>query len=176
MTLKKRNNICSKRSDPVSRFPQKLIRQIVQEVEEGLSRKEACAKYGMTYGTVGEWMKKYGSEQYHANKKLHFSSHQRRSIVWALQEGRMTKDEAHLIHKVGKRTLGTWLREAKKEDCELADFNQHAMMINKNNYSEVDLYKQLSEAKLKIKALEIMIDIAEQQFKIPIRKKPGAKQ
>jgi hypothetical protein len=38
------------------------------------------------------------------------------------------------------------------------------------------LQKALEEAQLKIKALNTLIDVAEDQFKIPIRKKPGAKQ
>ena len=38
------------------------------------------------------------------------------------------------------------------------------------------LKKVLEEAQLKIKALNTLIDVAEDQFKIPIRKKPGAKQ
>jgi transposase len=38
------------------------------------------------------------------------------------------------------------------------------------------LRKALEEAELKIKALNTLIDVAEDQFKIPIRKKPGAKQ
>ncbi|MNF06951.1 hypothetical protein D3C87_1991320 [compost metagenome] len=38
------------------------------------------------------------------------------------------------------------------------------------------LQKALMEANLKIKALDTMIDIAEEQLKIDIRKKSGAKQ
>jgi hypothetical protein len=38
------------------------------------------------------------------------------------------------------------------------------------------LEQQLAEAQLKIRALETMIDIAEEQLKIDIRKKSGAKQ
>jgi TolA-binding protein len=38
------------------------------------------------------------------------------------------------------------------------------------------LQQQLQEAQLKIAALETMIEIAEKQYKIEIRKKPGAKQ
>jgi len=39
-----------------------------------------------------------------------------------------------------------------------------------------DIQKELMSAKLKIAALETMIDLAEEQFKINIRKKYGAKQ
>ena len=38
------------------------------------------------------------------------------------------------------------------------------------------LQEALEEAQLKIKALNTLIDVAEDQFKISIRKKPGAKQ
>jgi transposase-like protein len=118
----------------------------------------------------------YGSEIYHATKRVSFSSQQKRSITRAIQEGRMTKDEAHLIHEVGKKTLNTWLREAMQEDKELVCFNHDDMAVKQINYSGTELQNELAEARLKIKALEIMIDIAEEQFKIAIRKKSGAKQ
>jgi hypothetical protein len=38
------------------------------------------------------------------------------------------------------------------------------------------LRKALEEAELKIKALNTLIDVAEDQLKVQIRKKPGAKQ
>jgi hypothetical protein len=38
------------------------------------------------------------------------------------------------------------------------------------------LKKALEEAELKIKALNTLIDVAEDKFKIKIRKKPGARQ
>lgn len=38
------------------------------------------------------------------------------------------------------------------------------------------LEKQLEEATIKNIALETLVDVAEQEFAIPIRKKPGAKQ
>jgi hypothetical protein len=88
----------------------------------------------------------------------------------------MTKEEAHLIHKVGKRTLSTWLREAKREDNDLVGLNQEDMTAKQTNLSGIELQKKLVAATLKIQALEIMIDIAEEQFKIAIRKKSGAKQ
>ncbi len=176
MSEKKYKTIPSKRNDPTSRFHKQLVLQIVREVEQGFSRKEACDKYGMAYCTLGEWMSRFGSPVYQLTKRSHFSSQQRRSIIRAIREGRMTKDEANLIHKVGKKTLSTWLREAKQEDSELVCFNQNDMAVKQINYSGSDLQKELAQAQLKIKALETMIDIAEEQFKIAIRKKSGAKQ
>ena len=39
-----------------------------------------------------------------------------------------------------------------------------------------ELEKQLQDAEIKNITLETMVDVAEKQFKLPIRKKPGAKQ
>lgn len=47
---------------------------------------------------------------------------------------------------------------------------------NKQSKSIKELEKQLSEANLKIAALEIMIQVAEEDLGIEIRKKPGTKQ
>src|SRR5450755_480745 len=105
MSEKKYKSIPSKRSDRSSRFHKQLVVEIVREIEEGLPRKEACEKYSMAYSTLGEWMIRYGSEIYHATKRISFSAQQRRSITRTIQEGRMTKDEALLIHKVVKKTL-----------------------------------------------------------------------
>lgn len=176
MLQKKYKSIPSTRDNPTIAFPKALVVQIVREVEEGLCRKEACSRYGMAYCTLAEWMSRFGSADYHASKRLHFSIHQRRSIVRAIQQKRMTKAEAHLIHKVGKKTLSSWLREAKLEENELVGLNQQNMIAKQIDYSGIELQNELTEARLKIKALETMIDIAEQQFKISIRKKSGAKQ
>lgn len=38
------------------------------------------------------------------------------------------------------------------------------------------LERQLDDAQLKVKALNVLVDIAEKEYKIPLRKKAGAKQ
>jgi|SRR4030095_200252 transposase len=172
----KKYNIKSKRSDPTSQFDKRLILQIVQEVEAGLPRKKACLMYGMAYTTINEWMRNFASESYRAGRRAVFSEQERRKIVRLVQEQKITKQQAQELYKVGKKALNTWLLNAKKEEAELVRSNLNDMPIDPLSYSQIELTKQLSEAKLKIKALETMIDIAEQQFKISIRKKSGAKQ
>ena len=169
-------NIKSKRSDPTSQFDKRLILQIVKEVEAGLPRKKACLMYGMAYTTINEWMRNFASEIYQAGRRAVFSEQERRKIVRLVQDQKITKQQAQELYKVGKKALNSWLFNAKKEEAELVSSNLTDMPIDPFNYSQIELNKQLCEAKLKIKALETMIDIAEQQFKIPIRKKPGAKQ
>lgn len=176
MLVKKRNCILSKRDNPASQFDKRLILQIVKEVEEGLPRKQACSIYGMAYGTMNEWIRKYASDSYQASRKKVFSDHERRKIVRLIQTQKITKQQAQKLYKVGKKALNAWLLNAKKEEAELVISNPNDMPIEPVSYLPSELRKQLNEANLKIKALETMIDIAEQQFKIPIRKKFGAKQ
>ena len=176
MSSKRQKMPSSKRVDPNSQFEKKLVFQIVKQVEEGLSRNEACNKYGMAYSTLCGWMSRYGSESYQALKRPVLSNQLKGSIVRAIQEGRMTKDEAQLIYKVQKGTLSEWIQKKKQQDNELVGFNDNNMAATQINSLGTDLQNELAEARLKIKALETMIDIAEEQFKIAIRKKPGAKQ
>lgn len=176
MLVKKRNYINSTRSNPASQFDKRLILQIVKEVEDGLPRKEACLIYGMAYCTMNEWIRKYASESYRATQRVVFTDQQRRKIVRLIQDRKITKQQAQKLYKVGKKALNDWLLSAKKEEAELVKSNHNDMTIEPISCSSIEAGKQLKEASLKIKALETMIDIAEQQFKIPIRKKFGAKQ
>ena len=175
MSLETNKSIRIQRVDKYQPFGKSLILQIVQEVESGLCRKQACITYGMAYFTLGEWMRKYGSETYHMTKRPFFSPKEKRSAVRAVCENRMTKAEACIAYKVQKGILNAWLLKFKREEEELAVITQPAIM-NLTSCTKGAIQKDLSDALLKIRALETMIDIAEEQFKISIRKKSGAKQ
>jgi transposase-like protein len=138
--------------------------QIVQEVESGsLSPKQACIKYGMGYGTITVWMGKYGS----VAKRRVFTQQQKRSVVRSVIDGRVTKKEACIANQIEQGLLNVWIRKYKEESGELPTSNLET------SASQTD---ELREAQLRIRALETMIDIAEEEFKISIRKKSGAKQ
>ena len=72
-----------------------------------------------------------------------------------------------------------WLLKFKDEKVELCALNP-SVMAKKNKRvlpTDVDTLQQaLEQAELKIKALNTLIDVAEEQLKISIRKKSGAKQ
>ena len=57
------------RSKKQERYDKRLILKIVKEVEEGLPRKEANRLYGLGKSTLDNWMKRYGSSEYHQNIK-----------------------------------------------------------------------------------------------------------
>ena len=162
-------------------FNKELIEQIVKSVERGATRKEVINRYGMKKSTLSDWMREYGSPAYHASQKP-LSVVQRRSMVRGIEEGRMTIAEAKLaFNLLSTQVVKKYLQQSEKEK---AEFTRISTLMDKNEarseaISSEDvqaLKKALEEAELKIKALNTLIDVAEDQFKIPIRKKPGAKQ
>jgi hypothetical protein len=130
-------------------------------------------------------MRDFGSPAYHASKQGHIGQQQKRSIVRAIQEGRMTIFEARAAYKVNSTaTITTWIKELKRENAELVASNTAFMANQKpDQQSDADTkkalaeaLKKLEEAELKVQALNTLIDVAEEQFKIAIRKKAGARQ
>jgi transposase len=162
-------------------FSKQSILEIVRAVERGAKRREVINRYGMAKSTLSDWMREHGSPTYHASIKP-LSVPDRRSLVRGIEEGRMTLAEAKAAYNLSSTlVVKRYLREAEREKAEL---QRIATLMDKNEVrseaiSSQDvkaLKKALEEAELKIKALNTLIDVAEDQFKIPIRKKPGAKQ
>ena len=180
MTKKSSKHVGSTRSNPQAKFSKKQIDAVVEEIESGsLTRTEACQKYGMAYGTVLDWMKRYASS-YAATKRVQLSPQQQRQVASAVVEGRMTIQEAQAAYNIVRSgTVRRWVSVYKQQNRELAGFHQSSSQMPTSADTITTSHepdKALQEARLKIAALETMIDIAEQHFNISIRKKPGAKQ
>ena len=155
------------------------IRTAVSSVEAGIRRKIVCEQYGVGLSTLDVWMRLYGSAHYHAHKRRAFTPQQKRNIVRAITEGRLNVKEAAIANSIAVDTIQGWMRIIDQENTELAVLNRSVMAQQLPASPSGDLkalQQQLQEAQLKIAALETMIEIAEKQFKIEIRKKPGAKQ
>lgn len=156
-------------------FSRHFITQVLAEVESGFSRIETCEKYGIGYNTLGEWIVRYGSKEYLSTAKQWFTDQQRRSVVRNVVEGRMTILEANLAYKIkGKRTISGWIRKYEQNNDDI-DLKQ-SIMAPPLDSQQQDLQKALTASRLKVLALETMIDVAEQELKIKIRKKFGARQ
>jgi len=169
------------RADRFSRYDKRLILKIVKEVEEGLPRKEAIRIYGLGPTTIGAWMRTYGSRYYQQHlKRNNYSNLQKRTIVSAVEQGRMSIREAQVAYKVkDAKTIRDWVNHYKSEKVEICIETKPLMGKNKKKLDKVPtpaLQKALEEAELKIKALNTLIDVAEEQLKIDIRKKSGARQ
>mgnify|MGYP003576935037 FL=1 len=160
-------------------FDKRLIKEIVALVEQGLPRRAALEKYGMTKSTLGLWMRNFGSREYQNSKRTRYPVTLRRSVVRAV-EGGMTISQAQVAFNIKSHTaIGRWIKKEREEKANLVIDNPIPMSKKpkkENKESVKALQQALAEAQLKIKALDTMIDIAEEQLKINIRKKSGAKQ
>jgi transposase len=169
------------RASRQSHYDKRLILKIVKEVEEGLPRKEAIRIYGLGKASIDGWMKEYGSVHYHDHiKRKKYTNLQKRTIVSAIEQGRMSLKEAQVSYKIkSSRIIREWLRQYKSEKVEICIEKQVPMSKKKKvpvTSQTAALQKALQEAELKIKALNTLIDVAEEQLKIDIRKKSGARQ
>lgn len=164
-----------------SRYDKRLILKIVKEVEAGLPRKEANRIYGLGKASLDGWMKNYGSPEYKENmRRKSYSNLQKRTVVTAIEQGRMSIKEAQTAYGVKtEKIIRNWLAQYKKEKVEICIITESVMAKKSKPISTAQaeaLQKALEEAELKIKALNTLIDVAEEQLKIDIRKKSGAKQ
>ena len=164
-----------------SHYDKRLILKVVKEVEAGLPRKEANRIYELGKSCLYNWMRKYGSMNYQQNiKRKIFSNLQKRTVVTAIEQGRMSIKEAQTAYGVkNEKIIRNWLSQYKTEKVELCIITEPVMAKKLKPISAAQaesLQKALKEAELKIKALNMLIDVAEEQLKIDIRKKSGAKQ
>lgn len=169
------------RANRQSHYDKRLILKIVKEVEEGLPRKEATRIYALGKTTLDAWLRDYGSPDYQEHiKRKNYSNLHKRTIVAAVEQGRMSIKEAQVAYKIkSAKTIREWLQQYKSEKVEICIETKQPMGKNKktaDSASTAVLQKALQEAELKIKALNTLIDVAEEQLKISIRKKSGARQ
>jgi transposase len=102
-------------------------------------------------------------------------------VVGEYLAGGMTLRELERKHGVNFRTIHRWVKECEgaKGSEESAKGKARRALVVKETEQPKDvrrLQRELEEARLYNKLLNAMIDIAEEQFEIPIRKKRGAKQ
>jgi transposase len=164
------------------RFSKPLILEIVRQVENGLSRGVIVEQYKISRSTISEWMRDYGSAAYHAARRGHLSQANKTSILRAVLDGRMTVREAMIAYRVSSSTINQWIRTYKREKGELASimgnkkYSRDKQTEDASDIEKESLKRALEQAQLQIQALNTLIDVAEDKFKIAIRKKAGAKQ
>lgn len=153
-------------------YDKRLILKIVEEVEAGFPRKIAVEKYKISHPSLNTWMQKYGSVHYHENiKRRSYTKLEKRTII----TGKLTVKQAKITYNIKtEKIIREWLLQYKSEKVEICIEN--TLPMAKDKPSSKDLEKEaLQEAELKIKALNTLINVAEDQLKIDIRKKSGAK-
>ncbi len=177
----------SKNNDPLLKkkrkvFDKRVLRKAVQDVEDGVPRSEVLLTYSMCENTLGVALKRYGSEHYHQSKRASISKLTKNSVVAAVQTGRMTIDQATMACNVkDPATIRMWIKTAQYQQEELIAVNCAPMPKPGKQKTPLELEnerlkKQLEYVQLQLLAVNTLIDVAEKQLKISIRKKPGAKQ
>jgi len=101
----------------------------------------------------------------------------RRWLALELTEGRLSIDQASKRFKIPAQSISL----IKKQFAPQVVFLEEMTEAEKHKLEELQkrikqLEKQLEDAAIKNIALETLVDVAEKQLNIPIRKKPGAKQ
>lgn len=158
-----------------------MILKIVKEVENGLPRKEANRIYGLGKASLDGWMRDYGSPEYQEKiKRRSYPKLQKRTIVTAIEQGRLTIKDAKTAYNIkSEKIIRNLIVQYKSEKVEICIENTSPIAKDKPSSKDLEkeaLQKALLEAELRIKALNTVIDVAEEQLKIDIRKKSGAKQ
>ena len=117
------------RESKQSHYDKRLILKVVKEVESGLPRKEANRIYGLGKSTLYNWMRDYGSMNYQQNiKRKSFSNLQKRTVVTAIEQGRMSIKEARIAYGIKtEKIIRNWLTQYKTEKVELCVVTEPVM-------------------------------------------------
>ncbi|MGH2643282.1 MAG: hypothetical protein ACRDE2_04990 [Chitinophagaceae bacterium] len=163
-------------------FQESLRDELIKAMEAGTPRSVIVYQYGVSRSTLCDWMRNHSSKEYQSKQRgSHLTEVEKRRIVRMIEQGELTPHSARKANGISGSTLQKWLRASKKENVELAVYDPIEMKAKALGSELPDtekeaLKKALEEAQLKISALNTLIDVAEDQFKIAIRKKAGARQ
>jgi transposase len=110
----------------------------------------------------------------------HYSAVFKKNVVSEVLSGKMNKDEAKRVYGIrGKSTVLRWIRKFESQEV------RPIVMTKKKSSSDLskeealakvkELEKALRLAEIKAAGYSMMIDIAEKELKVPIRKKLDTK-
>jgi transposase len=174
--MKKENEIVFKRdkNGHVSRSQSRVpVHQLVEAIESGVySFEQARERYGIKQETLVNWMRLYSSNpNYHSGR--YFTKEQKQQILLEAEQPGVTVISVCRKYQISPNTIEKW----RKKYCFAGSSNQAirpGMEINTAQINELN--GTIRELKLKVLALETMIEIAERECNYPIRKKCGTKQ
>lgn len=177
------NYVGNGRYGPVANYELSFIREVITELEEGMPMRELLLVRQLKRTTVNAWIEKYASTEL-KNSRKRPSVQVKRSVVRAITSGTMSIAEVMRAYNISRPSIKEWLEiYQQQENCDLEVINVAGLNKRKSSSTQKTdneqvkvLQQQLADAQLKIAALNTLIDVAEEQLKINIRKKPGARQ
>jgi transposase-like protein len=111
----------------------------------------------------------------------YYSDEFKRSVVNEVLKGILSKEGARVKYGIkGSSAVLNWIRKFDGSKSRPMDtkkkLGSSGKTLEELEAENQRLKQELEMEQLRTRALNVMIDIAEDQFKIPIRKKSGAKQ
>jgi len=102
----------------------------------------------------------------------------KREVICLVQSGNLTKAEASRKFGIkGHSTILKWIRKFEGPDPPKSFMKEYDKLDKKALIKRIkELERQLEDEQIRSFGYSKMIDIAEEQLKIPIRKKPDTKQ
>jgi len=104
-------------------------------------------------------------------------------VINEVLSGKLTKEQARRKYNIkGKSAILNWIRRLNLELTSISDNSFVKLNMSKQSFSPEELQKKiqeleaaLEEANFKTQAYSTMIDVAEKELKIKIRKKSSTK-
>jgi transposase len=133
-------------------------------------------------------MKEESDKQYVRRSSKDYSYSFKLSVIQEIEQGLLSIKEAHEKYGIqGSHTVATWLKKygnfdmsnkvnsamSKSNEQKLLELEQKVRLLEKQKAA---LEHQLERSDKKAIFFDMMIDIAEEEFKIPIRKKLSPEQ
>jgi transposase-like protein len=151
----------------------KQIKEFVSEIEkDDLCIAEAAERFNTNARRIRTWLTQY-SKTIEVKEKPRLPEEIKKTIVRDVQAGVTTAKEAAKKYSVREQTINNWLDKYSIKTPIGEKYIQKTDIELQNDKRSL---KELEELKLKILALETMIDVAEKELNIDIRKKSGTKQ
>jgi len=107
-----------------------------------------------------------------------YSEEFKKAVVQEVLSGQINKTEARRKYGIrGSSLIIYWIRKFDPKSGKMKKRNQlKETELSRLEIENRRLREELEMERLKTLSLNIMIDFAEKEFNIPIRKKPGVKQ
>ncbi|MEJ1238107.1 helix-turn-helix domain-containing protein [Chryseolinea sp. T2] len=147
-------------------------KRIVDLIERGeISRSQAMEQYGISsVETIRSWILRYSTSPESILGKV-FTKAEKRQAAYRIIAGEVTSSQLAIELSVDPNSLRRWVREVKSETGYGESIkNPHSAKLMAVQSQTVE------DLLLKIAALNTLIDIAEKELGIDIRKKSGTKQ
>lgn len=115
-------------------------------------------------------------------EKRSFSRETKLQIIAEVESGKLTKEQARKVYNIkGKSAILYWMRKNAKSKPTFTEKSINPMTGEDENTKKLllriqQLERSLEDAELKAEGFSRMIDIAERELKISIRKKYNTKQ